>query len=105
VGEEMPEGFQSAEFLLAHGFVDAVVPRPELRASLSRLLRLLPVAAVDDGQPVGDRPRGPLGALSGLAERLGGAVSETIGIDVEAPSDGNGRGPTTAPTDEREEAR
>ena len=27
VGEEMPEGFQSAEFLLAHGFVDAVVPQ------------------------------------------------------------------------------
>jgi acetyl-CoA carboxylase carboxyl transferase subunit beta len=106
VGEEMPAGFQSAEFLLAHGFVDAVVPRPELRASLSRLLRLLPVAAATDGQPgAGERPWGPLGALSGLAERLGGAVSETIGIDVEAPPGGNGRGPSTAPATEREETR
>ncbi len=106
VGEEMPEGFQSAEFLLAHGFVDAVVARPELRATLSRLLRLLPVAAATDGHPGGaERPWGPLGALSGLAERLGGAVSQTIGIDVEAAPGGNGREPTTAPVGEREETR
>ncbi len=95
VGEEMPEGFQTAEFLLEHGFVDAVVPRPELRASLGRLVKLLPVAAVDDGQPAPvERPWGPIGALSGLAERFGGAVSETIGIDVEQPpAGGNGREP------------
>ena len=106
VGEEMPEGFQSAEFLLAHGFIDAVVARSDLRASLSRLLRLLPVAAVDDGQPASaDRVRGPLGAISGLAERLGGAVSETIGIDVESPADGNGTGPSSSSPSEREEAR
>jgi acetyl-CoA carboxylase carboxyl transferase subunit beta len=93
VGEEMPEGFQSAEFLLAHGFIDAVVPRPELRATLARLLRLLPVPAVDDGVPDdAERPWGPIGALSGLAERFGSAVSETIGIDVEAPA-ANGAGP------------
>jgi acetyl-CoA carboxylase carboxyl transferase subunit beta len=93
VGEEMPEGFQSAEFLLAHGFIDAVVPRPELRATLARLLRLLPVPAVDDGVPDdAERPWGPIGALSGLAERFGGAVSETIGIDGEAPA-ANGAGP------------
>ncbi|MCA1588479.1 MAG: acetyl-CoA carboxylase, carboxyltransferase subunit beta, partial [Chloroflexi bacterium] len=35
VGEEMPEGFQTSEFLLRHGFVDAVVARPELRATLA----------------------------------------------------------------------
>jgi len=93
IGEEMPEGFQSAEFLLAHGFVDAIVPRLELRAALSRLLRLLPVPAVDDGTPTEPyRSWGPIGALSGLAERLGGAVSETIGIDVEADRGGNGSG-------------
>ena len=106
VGEEMPEGFQTSEFLLAHGFVDAVVPRSELRATLSRLIRLLPVAATADAQSDGpERPWGPLGALSGLAERLGGAVSETIGIDVEAPPGGNGRGPSGARSaTEREEA-
>ena len=106
VGEEMPEGFQSAEFLLAHGFVDAVVPRSELRASLSRLLQVLPVAPVDDGQPATlERAWGPIGAISGLAERLGGAVSETIGIDVEATPGGNGKGPTTSRTGEPEDVR
>ena len=106
VGEEMPEGFQTAEFLLAHGFVDAVVPRPELRAALARLLTLLPVAAVADeeGDAIGERSWGPLGRLSGLAERLGGAVSESIGIDVEADaSGGNGARPASLPAPVAEE--
>jgi acetyl-CoA carboxylase carboxyl transferase subunit beta len=104
VGEEMPEGFQSAEFLLAHGFVDAVVPRSELRKTLSRLLRLLPVAAVDDSQPPpADRAWGPIGALSGLAERFGGAVSETVGLDVEAPAGGNGTEPSATPVERGEQ--
>ncbi len=102
VGEEMPAGFQTSEFLLEHGFVDAVVPRPELRATLARLLRLLPVAAVEDGAgPAAERPRGPIGALSGLAERLGGAVSDTIGIDVDAEAAANGDGTRAARTPER----
>ena len=40
IGQPVPEGFQSAEYQLDHGFLDAVVPRKELRATLSRLLRL-----------------------------------------------------------------
>ena len=40
IGQPVPEGFQSAEYQLDHGFLDAVVPRRELRATLSRLLRL-----------------------------------------------------------------
>jgi acetyl-CoA carboxylase carboxyl transferase subunit beta len=96
IGEEMPEGFQSSEFLLAHGFVDAIVPRGELRATLGRLLRLLPVPQVAPLGPEDERARGPLGALSGLAERVGGAVSETIGIDVEPGPGGNGDRPSGA---------
>jgi acetyl-CoA carboxylase carboxyl transferase beta subunit len=98
VGEELPEGFQTAEFLLAHGFVDAVVPRAELRPTLGRLLRLLPVAAAaEEIRPDADRQWGPIGALSGLAERVGGAVSETIGIDVETEGT-NGSGPSREPS-------
>ncbi|MET0771981.1 MAG: acetyl-CoA carboxylase, carboxyltransferase subunit beta [Candidatus Limnocylindrales bacterium] len=40
-GETLPEGFQRAEFLYQHGFVDRVVPRAELRNELSLLLRYL----------------------------------------------------------------
>lgn len=37
----LPEGFQSAEFLLAHGMLDAIVPRAQMRATLARLLAML----------------------------------------------------------------
>lgn len=40
IGEELPEGFQRAEFQEAHGFVDAVVPRTRMREALIRLLLL-----------------------------------------------------------------
>ena len=41
VRETLPEGFQRAEYLLAHGIIDMVVPRTELRATLGRILGLL----------------------------------------------------------------
>jgi hypothetical protein len=40
-GDTLPEGFQRAEFLFQHGFVDRVVPRAELRTELAQLLRYL----------------------------------------------------------------
>ncbi len=40
IRQKLPEGFQTSEFLLEHGLVDAIVPRQELRATLARLLRL-----------------------------------------------------------------
>ncbi|MDY7011890.1 MAG: acetyl-CoA carboxylase, carboxyltransferase subunit beta [Planctomycetota bacterium] len=35
---ELPEGFQRAEFLLEHGFIDRIVPRHELRSEIARLI-------------------------------------------------------------------
>jgi acetyl-CoA carboxylase carboxyl transferase beta subunit len=58
-GEQLPEGFQRAEFLFRHGFVDLIVPRAELRATLARLLRYLrpaPLEAAD--QPAAQRSQG-----------------------------------------------
>lgn len=40
VRETLPEGFQRSEFLLEHGAVDLIVDRREMRARISRLLRL-----------------------------------------------------------------
>jgi acetyl-CoA carboxylase carboxyl transferase subunit beta len=37
----LPEGFQSAEFLIAHGMLDAIVPRTQMRVTLARLLGML----------------------------------------------------------------
>jgi len=39
IGQDLPEGFQTAEFLLEHGMLDAVVPRGELRDTTAQLLR------------------------------------------------------------------
>lgn len=41
VREELPDGFQTAEYLRDHGMVDMVVPRGELSATIGRLLSLL----------------------------------------------------------------
>lgn len=40
IGEKLPEGFQRAEFLLEHGFIDRIVERKDLRKELGTLLRL-----------------------------------------------------------------
>jgi acetyl-CoA carboxylase carboxyl transferase subunit beta len=44
IRQELPEGFQRSEFLLEHGFLDMVVPRHELKATLGRCLRHLHAA-------------------------------------------------------------
>jgi acetyl-CoA carboxylase carboxyl transferase subunit beta len=41
IREQLPEGFQKAEYLLAHGMIDMVVHRHKLRETLARLCRLL----------------------------------------------------------------
>jgi len=38
--EKLPDDFQTSEYLLAHGFVDAIVPRTQLKKTLAKLLRL-----------------------------------------------------------------
>ena len=40
VREDLPEDFQKAEFLLEHGFVDAIIKRRELPDTIARLVRL-----------------------------------------------------------------
>lgn len=38
VKKALPDGFQTSEFLLEHGFVDRIVPRPELRGEIARII-------------------------------------------------------------------
>jgi acetyl-CoA carboxylase carboxyl transferase subunit beta len=38
---DLPPGFQTAEFMMEHGLVDSIVPRSEMKSTLSRLLRYL----------------------------------------------------------------
>jgi acetyl-CoA carboxylase carboxyl transferase subunit beta len=41
IGQDLPDGFQTAEFLEEHGMVDVVVPRTQLRPTIARLLRMM----------------------------------------------------------------
>lgn len=45
IGQDLPEGFQTAEFLLEHGQIDDVVPRGALRETTARLIRHMQGAA------------------------------------------------------------
>ncbi len=55
IKQELPEGFQTAEFALQHGLIDAVVPREELRARLAHLLALHASACLPADPKPGDR--------------------------------------------------
>jgi acetyl-CoA carboxylase carboxyl transferase subunit beta len=41
IGQKLPEGFQRSEFLLEHGFLDAIVPRKDLKSFIGTSLDLL----------------------------------------------------------------
>jgi len=41
IGKDLPKGFQSAEFVLEHGFLDLIVDRRELKKTLTQLLNML----------------------------------------------------------------
>lgn len=42
IKKKLPQGFQTAEFLLDKGQIDMIVPRTEMRATLARILRYVP---------------------------------------------------------------
>ena len=40
IGRDLPEGFQTAEFVLEHGFLDIIVKRTEMKEKLSNILKM-----------------------------------------------------------------
>ena len=50
IKSEIPDGFQTSEFLLEHGFLDRIVNREDLRATLAYFLRMLDAG----NRPCGD---------------------------------------------------
>ena len=73
IRERLPEGFQRAEYLLEHGLIDMVVPRPELRATLSRVLHLMMKRA---------RPRPKPSAVPGVVTAT---ATRVIPADITPP--------------------
>ena len=59
IREKLPEGFQRAEYLLEHGMLDRVTPRPQMRDELITIVRMLmglPPAVQGDLPPPADVP-------------------------------------------------
>jgi acetyl-CoA carboxylase carboxyl transferase subunit beta len=100
IAQELPEGFQRSEFLFAHGFIDRVVARPDLRDEVTDLLRLLPVrpdaagpaALAVNGNGSAEVPGlRTLSFLSTLAGRVGDVVQNGGGPEpATEPEDGDG---------------
>jgi acetyl-CoA carboxylase carboxyl transferase subunit beta len=78
IGEALPEGYNTAEFQLDHGFVDRIVPRARLRDEIIALCALL-IAPSPNAQPEPTRsafrPGSILSAIQGAlsADSDGGA--------------------------------
>ncbi|MFB9235118.1 acetyl-CoA carboxylase carboxyl transferase subunit alpha [Plantactinospora siamensis] len=87
--QQLPEGFQTAEFLLANGLVDDVVPRAALRGAVGRLLRT--GAGPEPASPsgAGPEPASPSGAGPEPAPRTGEGSDRALR---------NGDGPAPAPS-------
>ncbi len=85
IAAELPPGFQRAEFLYSHGFVDRVVARPELHDELASLLRLLPArGSLEEPEPEEDVPAfRPFSFLTTIADRVGELANG------EGPTDGD----------------
>ena len=41
IGKDLPEGFQTSEFLLEHGFLDCIVERKDLKTILTKIIQML----------------------------------------------------------------
>jgi acetyl-CoA carboxylase carboxyl transferase subunit beta len=100
IAQELPPGFQRSEFLYAHGFLDRIVHRTELRAEIASLLAFLvarPVPVIADevaAEVLGLPSFRPLSFLSNLAERVMQTEAEPT-----VPTNGNGSGPTSTSID------
>lgn len=70
--EKLPDNFQTAEYLRDHGFVDAIVPRTQLKQTLAQLIRL--------HQPVA--PPTPVDGHTPWVNGLGAAEPTHIGVDL-----------------------
>jgi acetyl-CoA carboxylase beta subunit len=99
IGGELPDGFQRAEFLFRHGFVDRVVHRSELRGELAALLAFLEPAAVEAiAEPSGNGTLPafrPLSFLTALADKVipeGDVAAPGAGGSPVSPTAGEERG-------------
>ncbi len=72
INQELPEGFQRSEFLLAKGMIDRIVHRNELRKTLAWLLQFFASAAM-----LPQKPRRRAGETVARFRAVGGPIAQT----------------------------
>ena len=99
IREQLPEGFQKAEYLLAHGMIDMVVHRHKLRETLARLCRMLSPSAVATSRAL--KPIAAKGVERGYlnGSHFDGRTIETLARSSDVMEE------TDTPDDERFESR
>ena len=94
IREQLPDGFQRAEYLLEHGMIDMVVHRHEMRDTLARITRTLVVKHKDASADIEAEDRVVTGALVPLANGANAGDSDEAVIELSdetiGPSKGNG---------------
>lgn len=78
IREQLPDGFQRSEYLLAHGMVDMVVHRHKLRETLSRICRLL-MSGAEAGKVA---ERGKPRSINGRGAYINGTQVDSKVIDT-----------------------
>ena len=79
IRQTLPEGFQRSEFLLEKGFIDMIVDRRELKATLARALRFMRAEPLGAG---GRSPSRAAGRDSGTRQRLMDAIAEIFSREL-----------------------
>ncbi len=79
IREQLPDGFQRAEYLLEHGMIDMVVHRHKMRETLSRLVNLL----MHGGAVAGKSRRGNGKVQTNGAGTVDGKLIETTALELE----------------------
>ena len=78
IRENLPEGFQRAEYLLAHGMIDAVVHRHKLRETLSQIVKVL-MNGIRPARSARSAPKRPIGYIQSMnGHAVDGKVVETL---------------------------
>ncbi len=95
IREQLPDGFQRAEYLRDHGMVDMVVHRHELRATLSRLCNIM-MRPLEERAAAEKSHDGALVVAAGHHGINGHASLNGLGPDAKSRADANGHAGATA---------
>ena len=105
---DLPEGFQTSEFLLEHGFLDMIVSRPELRDRLVEIVSFLTDQKTTEAQSgaerrAANRASSDLKKMRAEAAEAGGTKAPDASVEAAAAAADDAEAEDEAPDDEKAE--